>query len=87
MNNLAPERLNNLFQNSNTTYDYDLRGSSTRLAYQDPKQSLWKSFSFNGAKYVWNHIPEEIRHISRFCQNCQKLSSSTFSFGSRFLWF
>ncbi len=37
INNLAPERLSNLFQNSSTTYDYDLRGSSTRLCLPKPK--------------------------------------------------
>ena len=29
INKLAPQRLSNFFQNSNTMYDYDLRGSST----------------------------------------------------------
>ena len=40
INNLAPERLSNLFQNSNTVYDYDLRRSSSRLCPQDLKQNL-----------------------------------------------
>ena len=48
--NLASERLSNLFQNSNTTYDYDLRGSSTRLCLPRPKtEFMKKSFSYNGA--------------------------------------
>ena len=29
INKLAPQRLSNFFQNSNTVYDYNLRGSST----------------------------------------------------------
>ena len=49
INNLAPERLSNLFQNSNTIYDYDLRGSSTRLCLPRPKtEFMKKSFSDNG---------------------------------------
>ena len=61
INNLAPERLSNLFQNSNTVYDYDLRGSSCRLCLPRPKtEFVKKSFSYNGA-YIWNHIPEDIR--------------------------
>jgi hypothetical protein len=31
INKLAPQRLGNFFQNSNTMYDYDLRGSSTTI--------------------------------------------------------
>ena len=42
INNLAPERLSNLFQNSNTIYDYDLRGSSTRLCLPRPKTEFMK---------------------------------------------
>ena len=82
INNLASERLSNLFQNSSTIYDYDLRGSSTRLCLAKPKtEFLKKSFSYNGA-YVWNHIPEEIRNSELYNSFCQKLSSSTISFTS-----
>ena len=82
INNLAPERLSNLFQNSNTIYDYDLRGSSTRLCLPRPKTEFMKKrFSYNGA-YVWNHIPEDIRTSASYKSFCQKLSSSTFSCGS-----
>ncbi len=82
INNLAPERLSNLFQNSSTIYDYDLRGSSTRLCLPKPKTEFLKnSFSYNEA-YVWNHIPEEIRNSESYNSFCQKLSSSTFSFTS-----
>ena len=71
INNLAPERLSNLFQNSNTIYDYDLRGSSTRLCLPRPKaEFMKKSFSYNGA-YVWNHIPENMR--TSMPLNCSKL--------------
>ena len=72
INNLAPEKLSNLFQYSNTIYDYDLKGSSTRLCLPRPKaEFMKKSFSYNGA-YVWNHIAEDIRirhHISRFVKS------------------
>ena len=45
INNLAPERLSN--QNSSTIYNYDLRGSSTRLCLPKPKtEFLKKSFSY-----------------------------------------
>ncbi len=43
--NLAPERLSNLFQNSSTIYDYDLRGSSTRLCLPKPKTEFLKKVS------------------------------------------
>ena len=36
INKLAPQRLSNFFQNSNTMY-YDLRGSSTRLCLPKPR--------------------------------------------------
>ena len=42
INNLVPERLSSLFQNSNTVYDYDLRGSSTRLYLPKPKTEFLK---------------------------------------------
>ena len=85
INNLAPERLSNLFQNSNTIYDYDLRGSSSRLCLPRPKtEFMKKSFSYNGA-YIWNHIPEDIRISASYKSFCQKLSSSTFSLSNRFV--
>ena len=37
INNIAPERLSNVFRHSNTIYDYDLRGSSSRLCLPRPK--------------------------------------------------
>jgi hypothetical protein len=82
INKLAPQRLSNLFQNSNTMYDYDLRGSSTRLCLPKPRtEYLKKSFSYNGVR-VWNQIPEDIRTSTSYISFCEKLSSSTFSFSN-----
>ena len=82
INKLAPQRLSNFFQNSNTMYDYDLRGSSTRLCLPKPRtEYLKKSFSYNGA-HVWNQIPEDIRTSASYISFCEKLSSSTFSFSN-----
>ena len=89
INNLAPERLSNLFQNlfqnSNKVYDYDLRGSSSRLCLPRPKtEFMKKSFSYNGA-YIWNQIPEDIRNSVSYKTFCRKLSSSTFSLSNPFV--
>ena len=85
INNLALERLSNFFQNSNTVYDYDLRGSSSRLCLPRPKiEFMKKSFSYNGA-HIWNHIPEDIRISASYKLFCQKLSSLTFSLNNRFV--
>ena len=82
INKLAPQRLSNFFQNSNTMYDYDLRGSSTRLCLPKPRtKNLKKSFSYNGA-HVWNQIPEDIRTSAFYISFWEKLSSSTFSFSN-----
>ena len=82
INKLAPQRLSNFFQNSNTMYDYDLRGSSTRLCLPKPRtEYLKKSFSYNGP-HVWNQIPEDIRTSASYISFCEKLSSSTFSFSN-----
>jgi hypothetical protein len=45
INKLAPQRLSNFFQNSNTMYDYDLRGSSTRLCLPKPRTKNLKKVS------------------------------------------
>ena len=45
INKLAPQRLSNFFQNSNTMYDYDLRGSSTRLCLPKPRTGRLKKVS------------------------------------------
>ena len=83
INKLAPQRLSNFFQNSNTMYDYDLRGSSTRLCLPKPRtKNRKKSFSYNGA-HVWNQIPEDIRTSAFYISFCEKLSSSTFSFSNK----
>jgi hypothetical protein len=42
INKLAPQGLSNLFQNSNTIHDYDLRGSSTRLCLPKPRSEYLK---------------------------------------------
>ena len=82
INKLAPQRLSNFFQNSNTMYDYDLRGSSTRFCLPKPRtEYLKKSFSYNGP-HVWNRIPEDIRTSASYISFCEKLSSSTFSFSN-----
>ena len=85
INNITPERLRNLFKNSNTIYDHDSRGSSTWLCLPRPKtEFIKKGFSHNGV-YVLNHIPDDIRVSASYKSFCQKLSPSTFSFGSRFV--
>ena len=56
INNLSPERLSNLFQNSNTIYDYDLRGSSTRLCLPRPKTKFMK-------KLVKSFFPRPISDV------------------------
>ena len=45
INKLAPQRLSNFFQNSNTMYDYDLRGSTTRLCLPKPRTEYLKKDS------------------------------------------
>ena len=42
INNLAPERLTKLFQNSDTIDDYVLKGSSSRLCFPRPKTEFMK---------------------------------------------
>ncbi len=60
MNTLAPQRLPNIFQNSSTMNEYNLRGSSTSLFIPRPRtEFLKKSFSYGGAK-IWNQVPENI---------------------------
>ena len=82
INKLAPHRLSNFFQNSNTMYDYDLTRSSTGLCLPKPRtEYLKKSFSYNGA-HVCNQIPEDIRTSASYISFCEKLSSPTFSFGN-----
>ena len=80
VNKLAPQRLCNLFQNSNMVSAHNLRGFSTKLFIPRPRTKfLKKSFSYNGAE-IWNQIPEEIRCSTSYDSFCNKLSSSTFGF-------
>jgi hypothetical protein len=61
INKLALQRLSNFFKiEVQLMYDYDLRGSSTRLNLpsQAGNRISKKSFSYNGA-HVWNQIPED----------------------------
>ena len=77
VNKLAPHRLCDIFQKTNTVSDYNLRGSSTSLCIPRPRtESLKRSFSYCGAQ-LWNQIPEEIRNSVSYDSFCQKLSSST----------
>ena len=72
MNTLAPHRLYNICQNSNTMNEYNLRGSSTSLFIPRPRtEFLKKSFSYSGAK-IWNRK-------TSYVSFCQKLSSSSFA--------
>ena len=76
VNQLAPQRLCNIFQFSNNVTSYNLRGSSNGLFIPRPRtEFLKKSFSYSGAK-LWNKIPEDIRNSSSYNLFCQNLSSS-----------
>ena len=76
VNQLAPQRLCNIFQFSNNVTSYNLRGSSNGLFIPRPRTKfLKKSFSYSGAK-LWNKIPEDIRNSSSYNLFCQNLSSS-----------
>ena len=53
VNQLAPQRLCNIFQFSNTVNSYNLRDSSTGLFIPRPRTEFFlKSFSYSGAK-LW----------------------------------
>ena len=57
VNGLAPQRLCEIFKNSNEIHNYNLRGSLTKLCIPKPKtEFLKKSFGYSGAK-LWNEIP------------------------------
>ena len=77
-NKLAPQRLCDTFQNSNTISDHNLRGSSTWLFIPRPRtEFLKKSSSYSGAQ-IWNQILQEIISSVSYDSFCNKLSSSTF---------
>ena len=76
VNQLAPQRLCNIFQSSNTVNSYNLRGSSTGLFIPRPRTEFFKkSFSYSGAK-LWNRIPENIRNSISYNSFCKNLFSS-----------
>ena len=76
VNQLAPQRLCNIFQLSDTVNKYNLRGSSTGLFIPRPRtEFLKKSFSYSGAK-LWNRISEDIRSSVSYNSFCKNLSSS-----------
>ena len=70
---LAPQRLCNIFQFSNNVTSYNLRGSSNGLFIPRPRTEFLKSFSYSGAK-LWNKIPEDIRNSSSYNLFCLNLS-------------
>ena len=75
VNQLAPQRLCNIFQSNNVT-SYNLRGSSNGLFIPRPRtEFLKKSFSYSGAK-LWNKMPEDIRNSSSYNLFCQNIFSS-----------
>ena len=65
VNQLAPQRLCNIFQFSNTVNNYNPRGSIFNWAFYSKAQDriFKKSFSYSGAK-LWNRIPENIRNLT-----------------------
>jgi hypothetical protein len=77
VNQLAPQRLCNIFQFSNTVNSYNLRDSSTAWAFYSKAQDRIKkkSFSYSGAK-LWNRIPENIRNSISYNSFCKNLFSS-----------
>jgi hypothetical protein len=76
VNQLAPQRLRNIFQFSNSVNSYNLRGSSTGFFIPRPRTEFEKkSFSYSGAK-LWNRIPENIRNSISYNSFCKNLFSS-----------
>ena len=84
VNQLAPQRLCNVFQLSDTVNNYNLRGSSTGLFIPRLRtEFLKKSFSYSGAK-LWNRIPEDIRSSASYNSFCKNLYSSASALKSSF---
>ena len=84
LNQLAPQRLCNIFQLSETVNNYNIRGSSTGLFIARPRtEFLKKSLSYSGAK-LWNRIPEDIRSSASYNSFCKNLSSSASAIKSSF---
>jgi hypothetical protein len=60
--NLAPKRLSDIFRETSSSWHYNLRGSSTRLYFPQPKTDhLKKSLSYGGAK-LWNSLSDDLRN-------------------------
>lgn len=75
--NMAPIKLNEIFNMSNTVHHYNLRGSDTNLFLPRPKtEYLKKSVSFRGPK-IWNSLSEQARNsdsLSIFNSNITHVS-------------
>ena len=77
VNNLAPQRLCDIFENVDEIPNYNLGGSATKLYIPKPKSEFLKnSVGYRGAK-LWHQIPEQMRNSGSFKSFCNKLSSST----------
>ena len=84
VNQLAPQRLCNIFQFSDTVNNCNLRGSSTGFFIPRPRTEFFiKRFSYSGAK-LWNKIPEDIQSSVSYNSFCKNLSSSASAFKSSF---
>ena len=59
---LAPKRLSNIFYETPSSRQYNLRGSSTKHCLPQPKTDyLKKSLSYRGAK-LWSSLSDDIRN-------------------------
>ena len=80
VNQLAPQRLCDIFQNSNSINEYNLRGSSAKLFIPRPRtEFLKKSFSYWGSD-MESDTERDIKDLTSYDSFCEKLSSSTFIF-------
>ena len=62
LHNMAPTKLNEIFNMSNTVHGHNLRGSNSTLFLPRPKtEYLKKSISFRGPK-IWNSLSEQARN-------------------------
>ena len=69
----APTCLQDLFKNSNTVHQYNLRCSDSNLALPKPNtEYLRRSLAFSGAA-LWNSIPKEIRNCGNLSQFISKI--------------
>ena len=59
---MAPTKLNEIFNMSNTVHGHNLRGSNSTLFLPRPEtEYLKKSISFRGPK-IWNSLSEQARN-------------------------